>query len=96
MRPKRRLLRAFSSSVGAVIAAVGLLGPSAAWPQNGDDARDILRAMSDYVAGQKSISATFNTDIEVITSDLQKIQFDSSGQLQLARPGPRQPHRRLH
>jgi hypothetical protein len=42
--------------------------------------------MSDYISGQKSISATFNTDIEVITSDLQKIQFDSSGQLQLTRP----------
>ena len=42
--------------------------------------------MSDYVSGQKSIAATFNSDIEVITPDLQKIQFDSSGQLQLNRP----------
>jgi hypothetical protein len=33
-----------------------------------------------YLSGQKSIAATFNTDIEVITPDLQKIQFDSSGQ----------------
>jgi hypothetical protein len=34
----------------------------------------------------KAIAATFNTDIEVIMPDLQKIQFDSSGQLRLSRP----------
>ena len=42
--------------------------------------------MSDYVGSQKSISATFDSDIEVITPDLQKIQFASSGQVQLSRP----------
>jgi hypothetical protein len=42
--------------------------------------------MSDYLADQKTISATFDSDIEVITADLQKIQFASSGQLLLSRP----------
>ena len=42
--------------------------------------------MTDYVANQKNISATFDTDIEVITNDLQKIQFTSSGQMLLSRP----------
>lgn len=51
-----------------------------------DDATRILKAMSDYVGSQKSISATFDSDIEVITPDLQKIQFTSSGQVQLSRP----------
>lgn len=51
-----------------------------------DDADKILKAMSDYVGGQKSISATFDSDIEVVTPDLQKIQFTSSGQVQLSRP----------
>ena len=51
-----------------------------------DDAAHILKAMSDYVASQKSISATFDSAIEVITPDLEKIQFNSSGQLQLMRP----------
>jgi hypothetical protein len=51
-----------------------------------DDARNILKAMSDYVGTQKVISATFDSDIEVITPDLQKVQFTSSGQLTLARP----------
>jgi hypothetical protein len=79
--------RAFAFGLlGAAIASVGVLGASDARAQNGDDARAILKAMSDYVSGQKSISANFNTDIEVITPELQKIQFDSSGQLQLSRP----------
>lgn len=53
--------------------------------QDGDAAK-ILKTMSDYVAGQKSISAVFDTDIEVITPELQKIQFASSSRLLLTRP----------
>ena len=51
-----------------------------------DDAAKILKAMTDYTAGLKSISATFDSDIEVITPDLQKLQFASSGQIRLERP----------
>jgi hypothetical protein len=51
-----------------------------------DGAGKILKAMSDYVASQKSISVAYDSDIEVITSTLQKIQFTSSGQVQLSRP----------
>jgi hypothetical protein len=42
--------------------------------------------MTDYMASQKTLSLTYDTDIEVITPELQKIQFASSGQLQLSRP----------
>jgi hypothetical protein len=51
-----------------------------------DDATKILKASTDYVATQKSISASFDSDIEVITPDLQKIQFTSSEQKKLSRP----------
>jgi len=50
------------------------------------DAASILKSMSDFVGGQKNISIAFDSDIEVMTSDLQKIQFTSSGTLQLSRP----------
>jgi hypothetical protein len=50
------------------------------------DAASILKGMSDFVGGQKSIAIAFDSDIEVITPDLQKIQFDSSGTVQLTRP----------
>src|SRR5512139_1247860 len=51
-----------------------------------DDAAKILKAMSDYMARQQSISLSFDTDIEVITPEIQKIQFASSGKLVLSRP----------
>ena len=38
------------------------------------------------MAAQQSISAKFDSDIEIITPDLQKIQFSSSGQLRMQRP----------
>jgi hypothetical protein len=50
------------------------------------DAGKILKAMSDFVSGQKTISMTFDSDIEVITAELQKIQFTSAGQVLLSRP----------
>jgi hypothetical protein len=42
--------------------------------------------MSDYIASQKNISLTFDSDVEVITSDVEKIQFSSSGKVVLSRP----------
>jgi len=50
------------------------------------DAERILKAMSDYLTGQKAMMVSFDSDIEVITPDLQKIQFASSGKLLLRRP----------
>src|SRR5450631_3840996 len=70
--------------VGMVLAVVISAPPHA--KAQGDDADRILKAMSDYVASQKTLSITFDSDIEVITSSLQKIQFTSSGQVQLSRP----------
>jgi hypothetical protein len=68
------------------VALATLLGTSPSARAQQDDAGKILKAMSDYVASQKSISLSFNTDIEVITPDIQKIQFTSSGKLLLSRP----------
>jgi hypothetical protein len=68
-----------------VLAAVTVFAPSA-HAQKDAAAIQTLKAMSDYIAGQKTLSVTFDSDIEVITSELQKIQFTSSGQVQLSRP----------
>jgi len=42
--------------------------------------------MTDYLTGQKTLAASFDSDIEIITPELQKIQFASSGQIKLSRP----------
>ncbi len=78
-------LGALSFAAAALAMAVTVGGIQHARAQE-DGAGKILKAMSDYVAGQKAISVTYDSDIEVITSSLQKIQFTSSGQLQLSRP----------
>ena len=57
------------------------------------DAIPILKSMTDYMAKQKTISAKFDTDIEVITPELQKIQFASSSELTLSRPDKLRVHR---
>ena len=51
-----------------------------------NDANKILKAMSDFTSSQKAFSVTYDSDIEVLTTDLQKIQFTSSGQVQAIRP----------
>jgi hypothetical protein len=70
----------------AVAASTAILVLSAGQGVQAQDAAKVLKAMTDYTAGQKSISATFDSDIEIITPELQKIQFASSGQLKLSRP----------
>ncbi len=76
---------------GAWIAAVTLALTAIVSVNQGahaqeDSAKKILKAMSDYVGSQKSISVTFDSDVEVITTNLQKIQFTNSGQMQMVRP----------
>lgn len=69
---------------GAILTA-SLSFNGSAKAQN-SDARKLLKAMADYVSGQKSLAIAFDSDIEVITPSLQKIQFTTSGQVQLSRP----------
>jgi hypothetical protein len=71
-------------SVGIVLAISVSFMPGARAQSNSAD--KILKAMSDYVTSQKALSVTYDSDIEVITPTLQKIQFASSGQVQLSRP----------
>jgi hypothetical protein len=68
---------------GLSAASITILSLAAA---RADDSANILKSMSDYLASQKTLSASFDSDIEVITPDLQKIQFTSSGQMKLNRP----------
>jgi hypothetical protein len=70
--------------IGMMLAMSASLMPQA--KAQSDDAVKILKAMSDYVTNQKTLSATYDSDIEVITPSLQKIQFASSGRVQLSRP----------
>lgn len=78
--------------LAAVLAATVAATPARAKPQ-GDDAKSILKAMADYVGSQKTIELTFDSDIEVITPELEKIQFTNSGEALLSRPDKLRAHR---
>jgi len=57
------------------------------------DAKSILKAMSAYVASQQTIELGFDSDIEIITPQLEKIQFANSGEALLSRPDKLRAHR---
>jgi hypothetical protein len=73
--------------------AAGLVPAGLSAQAQGSDAKTILKAMSDYVSSQKTIELTFDSDIEVITPQLEKIQFASSGEVLLSRPDKLRAHR---
>ncbi|WP_208249931.1 DUF2092 domain-containing protein [Rhizobium sp. T1470] len=83
MQQYREATMKIESRLVTGILALALLAPAA---HAEDDARAILKSMSDYLAKQQTFSATFDTDIEVVTPDLQKLQFTSSGQVAVSRP----------
>jgi hypothetical protein len=73
---------------GLLASALLVAVPAVNSPLHADDGKalEILKSMSDYLAAQQSFSATFESGIEVVTSDLEKVQFNSSGAISLERP----------
>ena len=49
-------------------------------------AKRLLKAMADYVAGQKTISFEYDSILEVVTKDQQKLALAASGTVSMARP----------
>ena len=70
--------------LAAVLAVPGALA---------NDAEDILKAMSDYISSQKNIEFTFDSAIEIITPQLEKIQFTNSNSALISRPDKLRVHR---
>jgi hypothetical protein len=68
-------------------AATAIVGAptSAAWAEDGE-AKAILKAMTDYVSRQENLSLKYDTDIEVVTPAVEKIQFSASGDVTMSRP----------
>jgi hypothetical protein len=49
-------------------------------------AKALVKAMSDYMSAQSAISFSFDTDLEIVTKDKQKLALASSGTVTLSRP----------
>jgi hypothetical protein len=50
------------------------------------EAKKLLKAMSDYLVAQETISFDYDTNLEVITPEIQKLGLASSGKITLKRP----------
>jgi hypothetical protein len=50
------------------------------------EAKDLLKAMSDYLAAQQVISLGYDANFEVVTTDHQKLLLANSGIIDLSRP----------
>src|SRR5262245_65526363 len=73
-----------ASAVALAVAVVSVIPSNAT--ANEAQAKNLLKAMSDYLAAQKSISFAFDTNLEVVTKDQQKLLLASSGTVRLTRP----------
>jgi hypothetical protein len=79
----KMFVRSMSAVVLALMLALFTLSVARA---DEADAKRILKAMSDYMAAQKSLSFGFDATLEVVTKDEQKLALASSGTVTLKRP----------
>ena len=72
------------STLMAGIIGFGMALPSQA--ANDEVAKGLLQKMSNYLVDQKKITFTYDLTLEIVTDELQKLRFTSSGTLNLSRP----------
>ena len=77
-----------SAKMLASVLAVALAGMASISVARADEtqAKSLLKAMSDYLAAQKAISFDYDSNLELVSTQQQKIGLASSGTLTLNRP----------
>lgn len=97
MHITRRRVNTFRQTLTVAIccaaAPVLFVGQGALAQAREGDAKSILKATADYVSSQQTIELKFDSDIEVVTPELEKIQFTNSGEVLLSRPDKLRAHR---
>jgi hypothetical protein len=83
--PRRARISAAMISAAAFTLIVGLGTPSEARADEAA-AKSLFKAMSDYVAAQRAISFSYDTNLEIVTKENQKLAVASSGAMTLNRP----------
>jgi hypothetical protein len=80
----RRLFTAGVSALGLMLVAGMATSPGAVADE--EEAKALLKMMTDYMARQSAISFDFDAILEVVTEDDQKLALASSGAVVLTRP----------
>src|SRR5262244_2237282 len=73
------------ATVLAVIATAGTANISTGRADEAN-AKSLLKTMSDYLAAQKAISFDYDSSLEIVSTQAQKVALASSGTLTLSRP----------
>jgi hypothetical protein len=71
--------------MSALVLAAGLAASGDA-RAGAVEAKQLLKTMSDYLAAQQNISFNFDSNLEIVTKDHQKLLLASSGTIDLSRP----------
>jgi hypothetical protein len=77
-----------STKICAIVLAVTAAGIASISVAHADEAqaKSLLKAMSDYLAAQKTISFDYDSNLDIVTTQQQKIGLASSGTVTLERP----------
>jgi len=87
MTTSRMLLnRSVRRLYAVALSLMVILGPSMTAGADEEDAKRLLKAMSDYLSAQEVISFEYDATLEVVTTDKQILALASSGSVTLARP----------
>lgn len=84
-RPRKTSKRRAAKPIAglSLFLALGAVSGASA---NEADPNSLLKAMSDYMAEQTAISFSYDTNLEIVTKDHQKLLLASSGAVDLSRP----------
>ena len=84
----RNTFRGLTSGTMTVLAVSVLMGTSIATPAGAAEAeaKTAFKAMSDYMAAQTDFSFDYDSDLEIVTRDQQKLALASSGSMTVERP----------
>src|SRR5262245_8201189 len=91
MNQRKRMLATLAVAVltlmaWATISTSAVVGIAVESVADESQARLRLKAMTDYVGAQKAISFDYDSDLEVVTRDQQKLALAASGTVSLTRP----------
>jgi hypothetical protein len=85
--PVRKLANSSTATVSAAALTLMIaLGTPLSAKADEAAAKSLFKAMSDYMAEQKAVSFLYDTNLEIVTKDGQKLALASSGDVVLKRP----------
>ena len=86
MSSQRKRMFSAVSAVALVLMAWMVRSPGTVAGADEAQARQLFKAMTDYVGAQQAIAFDYDATLEVVTKDRQKLELASSGTVSLARP----------